>query len=94
MSYGLTEIIHVYGFLSVFVTALTFRHAHREHDFHHEMHTIVEQIERLVMMILLILFGGALVTGLLASVTWVDAVAAAVILLVVRPITGWIGLIG
>ncbi|GAA0746987.1 cation:proton antiporter [Sphingomonas trueperi] len=94
VSYGLTEAIHVYGFLAVFVTALTFRHAHREHDLHHEMHTIIEQVERLVMMILLILFGGALVSGLLAAVTWIDAAVAAVILLVIRPLCGWIGLLG
>lgn len=94
VSYGLTEIVHVYGFLAVFVTALTFRHAHREHDFHHEMHTIIEQVERIVMMVLLILFGGALVSGLLSGLTWIDAAVAAVILLVIRPVAGWIGLLG
>lgn len=94
VSYGLTEIAHVYGFLAVFVTALTFRHTHREHAFHHEMHTIIEQLERLVMMALLILFGGALVSGLLAHVGWVDIGIAATILLVVRPLAGWIGLLG
>ena len=65
VSYGLTEIIHSYGFLSVFVTALAFRHSHRAHDFHREMHDVTEQIERLAMMVLLLLFGGALVSGLL-----------------------------
>ncbi len=94
VSYGLTEIIHVYGFLAVFVTALTFRHTHREHDFQNEMHDLTEQIERLVMMVLLILFGGALVSGLLAAVSWIDVAVAAVILLVIRPVAGWIGLLG
>lgn len=94
VSYGLTEIIHVYGFLAVFVTALTFRGAHRDHEFQDEMHAITEQIERLAMMVLLILFGGALVSGLLSPVTWIDGVVALAILLVIRPITGWLGLIG
>ncbi len=94
VSYGLTEIVHVYGFLAVFVTALTFRSAHRDHDFQDEMHAITEQIERLAMMVLLILFGGALVSGLLTPVGWIDGVFALVLLLVVRPLTGWIGLIG
>jgi NhaP-type Na+/H+ or K+/H+ antiporter len=94
VSYGLTEILHVYGFLAVFVTALTIRHTHREHAFQADMHAITEQIERLAMMVLLILFGGALVSGLLASVTWADALVAGVILLVVRPITGWLALLG
>lgn len=94
VSYGLTEVIHAYGFLAVFVTALTFRHAHRQHDFHSEMHAMTEQIERLAMMALLTLFGGALVSGLLAPVTWLDVIAAAAILLIVRPVSGWIGLLG
>ncbi|WBH18158.1 cation:proton antiporter [Sphingomonas radiodurans] len=94
ISYGLSEMVHVYGFLAVFVTALTIRHTHRDHEFQREMHALTDQIERLVMMALLLLFGGALVTGLLASVTWVDAVVAAVVLLVIRPLAGWIGLIG
>ncbi len=94
VSYGVTEILHVYGFLAVFVTALTVRHTHREHDFQADMHAITEQIERLAMMVLLILFGGALVSGLLAPVTWTDAAVALVILLVVRPVTGWLGLLG
>lgn len=94
VSYGLTEIVHVYGFLAVFVTALTFRHTHREHQFQADMHAIAEQIERLAVMVLLILFGGALVSGLLAPVTWMDAIFALVILLVVRPVTGWLALMG
>lgn len=94
VSYGLTEIVHVYGFLAVFVTALTFRCTHREHDFQLEMHAMTEQVERLAMMVLLILFGGALVSGLLASVGWIEAGAALIILLVIRPLTGWIAMIG
>ncbi|MHA6769012.1 cation:proton antiporter [Sphingobium ummariense] len=94
VSYGLTEIIHVYGFLAVFVTALTFRHTHRDHDFQGEMHAITEQVERLAMMMLLILFGGALVGGLFANVTATDIGFAVVLLLIVRPLTGWLGLLG
>lgn len=94
VSYGLTEIVHVYGFLAVFVTALTFRSAHRDHEFQDEMHAITEQIERLAMMVLLILFGGALVSGLLKPITSVDVVVAFAVLLVIRPVTGWIGLLG
>ena len=76
------------------MTALTFRHTHREHDFHHDMHDVTEQIERLAMMVLLLLFGGALVSGLLASVSWIDIGVALAILLVIRPVTGMIGLTG
>ena len=94
VSYGLTEIIHSYGFLAVFVTALSFRHTHRSHNFQREMHDLTEQIERLAMMVLLILFGGALVSGLLTPLRWSDIGVAVTILLLVRPITGLLGLAG
>lgn len=94
VSYGLTEMIECYGFLAVFITALTLRQAHREHDFHREMHDVTEQVERLAMMILLVLFGGALVSGLLAPLRAIDVVAALVILLIIRPFAGLIGLLG
>lgn len=94
ISYGLTEMVHCYGFLAVFVTALTLRHAHREHDFQREMHDVTEQVERLAMMILLILFGGALVSGLLAALQPIDVLLALACLLVVRPLAGLIGLVG
>lgn len=94
VSYGLTEMVDCYGFLAVFVTALTLRRSHHDHDFHHEMHDITEQIERIAMMVLLILFGGALVNGLLDALRWTDVLAAAAIILVVRPVTGLIGLLG
>ena len=94
VSYGVTEMLDCYGFLAVFVTALTLRRSHRDHAFHHDMHDITEQVERIAMMVLLILFGGALVSGLLSALRWQDAVAALAIILVVRPIAGLAGLAG
>jgi sodium/hydrogen antiporter len=94
VSYGLTELIHCYGFLAVFVTALALRHSHRQHDFHREMHDITEQVERLAMMVLLLMFGGAIVSGLLKPLTMADVGLALVTLLIVRPVAGLVGLIG
>jgi len=94
VSYGLTEMVDCYGFLAVFVTALTLRHAHRHHDFHREMHDITEQVERIAMMVLLLLFGGALTSGILRSLHPMDVLAAVAIILLVRPVTGLIGLSG
>jgi NhaP-type Na+/H+ or K+/H+ antiporter len=94
ISYGLTEMFEGYGFMAVFVTALVLRRSHRDHDFNHQMHALTEQVERLAMMVLLILFGGALIGGLLAPLIWQDWLAAFAIILVVRPVTGLIGMIG
>ncbi len=49
------------------------------------MHAITEQIERIAMMVLLVLFGGALIDGLLQPLRWQDWLAAITIILVVRP---------
>jgi len=94
ISYGVSELIHCYGFFAVFVTALTLRGAHRDHEFQRDMHDITEQVERIAMMVLLLAFGGSLVTGLPAPVGWTEILAAVLILFVVRPLTGLFGMIG
>ena len=94
ITYGVAEGVHAYGFLSVFVCALTLRHSHREHVFQREMHDVAEQVERLAMIALLLLFGGALVSGVLSPLSWSDAAFAALVLLVVRPLAGMVALAG
>ena len=59
-----------------------------------EMHDFSDQFERLLMMLLLVLFGGALANGLLDALTWTDAAIGLAILLVVRPVAGLIAMIG
>jgi NhaP-type Na+/H+ or K+/H+ antiporter len=94
ISYGVTELCEGYGFLAVFVTALALRRSHRDHEFNHQMHTLTEQVERIAMMVLLILFGGALINGLLEPLGWGDWLVAFAIILIVRPLSGMIGMIG
>ncbi|QJU59185.1 sodium:proton antiporter [Sphingomonas sp. AP4-R1] len=92
--YALCELAGCYGFLGVFVAALAIRHAHRSHAFQREMHDFTEQIERIAMMAGLLLFGGALVNGLLSPLGWREVLAAILILFAVRPIAAMIGLLG
>jgi NhaP-type Na+/H+ or K+/H+ antiporter len=91
--YGATELIGGYGFLAVFVAALAVRASEPEHEYHEKLHDFAEELERLLMMALLVLLGGAVAAGgLLREVdVWVVAFAAAAIF-VVRPLAGWIGL--
>ncbi|MHA7293531.1 cation:proton antiporter [Arthrobacter sp. HLT1-21] len=92
LAYGAAELVNGYGFLAVFVCACTIRAAERSHGYHRVLHNFVDQIERLLTVIILVLLGGAVARGLLAGVGWTEILALAVILLVIRPITGWIGL--
>lgn len=94
LAYAVTELAHGYGFLAVFVCGLTIRAWERDNDFHKEMHDFSDQLERLLMMLLLVLFGGALANGLLDALTWTDALIGLAILLVVRPVAGLIAMIG
>jgi sodium/hydrogen antiporter len=94
LAYGLTEMVHGYGFLAVFVAALTLRHRERSHHYRGRLHEFAEQIERLFMMILLVLFGGAIAGGLLEPLTWPGALVGLACLLLVRPLAGLAGLIG
>ena len=93
IAYGVTEMMHGYGFLAVFVSALAIRAAERQHDYHDRLHDYAEQTERLLMMVLLVLFGGALAGGLLDSLTWAGAAAALLFLFVVRPGAGMLALL-
>lgn len=94
IAYSVTEMIHGYGFLAVFICALVIRGSERDHDFHQEMHDFSDQIERLLMMLLLVLFGGALANGLLSSLSWTDALIGVVVVFVVRPVAGLIAMTG
>ena len=94
VAYACTEVFQGYGFLAVFVTGLVLRDTERDHEYHEALHDFAEQIERLLMMLVLVLFGGAIALGLFASVTWTDVLAAGAIVFVIRPLAGWLSLVG
>lgn len=94
LAYGVAELAEGYGFVAVFVCAVTLRAAERQHEYHRVLHSFVEQIERLLTVGILVLLGGAVARGLLAGVGWREVAVAAAVLLVVRPLAGWVGLAG
>ena len=92
--YGVTELVHGYGFLAVFVAAVTLRQRQAAHEFHGVMHDFADTLERIASLLFLLLLGGAAVDGALSGLTVGGAVAAVAIVLIVRPVAGWIGLLG
>ncbi|PXW75205.1 sodium/proton antiporter (CPA1 family) [Blastomonas natatoria] len=93
--YALTEFAHGYGFLAVFIAGLILRRSAEGDDFNSELHDFADETERLVMMVLLVLFGGMLTGGeLLSDIGWTNVLVAALVLLVIRPVIGYLGLIG
>ena len=92
--YGTTELAHGYGFLAVFVAAVTIRNQERDHEYQQVLHDFAETVERLASVVFLILLGGAIVEGALGALTWAGVAVAVAIVLLVRPVAGWIGLLG
>ena len=92
--YGLTELIHGYGFIAVFVAAVTLRNYEFENEFHKDLHDFSDQVERILVAVVLLVFGGSLVHGILDSLTWPMAIVGLIFIVIIRPLSGMIGLIG
>ncbi|GJE17860.1 cation:proton antiporter [Methylobacterium marchantiae] len=94
LTYAVVEAVHGYGFVGVFVAALAMRWSDRGNDYHHALHGSAEAFERLAMMVLLVGFGLAIGAGLLQGIGWQGVAFAFLVIFVVRPLCGWISLIG
>ncbi|HEY9144817.1 MAG TPA: cation:proton antiporter [Arenimonas sp.] len=92
--YGVAELCHAYGFLAVFVAALVVRQKEQDHDYHDVLDSFAQQCEKLLMAVMLLLLGGALASGILSELTGRGIVFALVFVLLVRPVAGWLGLLG
>jgi len=90
--FGITELLKGYGFIAVFVAAITLRSYERGHRYHKRLHDFTDQIERLLIGIMLILFGGSLVNGIMSSLNWKLVIFAFAFILLIRPVTAMISL--
>lgn len=86
--YGLTELVWGYGFIAVFVTAITLRNYELHHKYHRKLHDFTEQTERILVAIVLVLFGGMLVHGILTALTSNMIWLGIGVVLLIRPLTG------
>lgn len=96
LSFAAAELIHSYGFIAVFVAAITFRHAETDHHYHKQLHDFAEQSEGLIMTLVIfclgLLAGQAITYNLLADANmWLLAL---LFLLLVRPVAGLLALTG
>lgn len=91
LCYGSTELIEGYGFIAVAVLGLTLRRIREEHQFHRQLHDFSESIEHALTALLLIALGSVLPV-LFTDLTWTHFVVALLLILVIRPLSGWIAL--
>ena len=92
--YGVAELAHGYGFLSVFVAAVAIRRYELDHEYHEVLHDFAETLERLASIVFLLLLGGSVVDGALEALTPAGIAVAVAAIVVVRPLAGWVGLLG
>jgi len=93
LCYGATELVEGYGFIAAFVAGLTLRRAEAQHEFHGTLHSFTLAIEHALTAVLLILIG-AVLPMLWPELDWRYAAIAVALLLVIRPLVGWLGLWG
>lgn len=95
-AYGVAELVHGYGFISVFLSALMFRRHEEDHEYHEGLHDFAEQTEGLLMSLVMVFFGIAL--GQILASQWAITGAVYLValagLLLIRPLAGWVSLAG
>jgi NhaP-type Na+/H+ or K+/H+ antiporter len=90
--YGLTEVLHGYGFIAVFVAALTLRSVESKHEFHGELHDFIGELEHILTWGVLLLLGASVTAGLLEPLTFSGVAIGVLLVFVVRPLVGWLSL--
>ncbi|MGZ9809762.1 cation:proton antiporter [Pseudoroseicyclus sp. H15] len=93
LCYGSTELLEGYGFIAVAIMGLTLRRVEEDHAFHRRLHDFSESIEHALTAVLLVGLG-LMLPDLMKSLAWQHVVIAVLLLVVVRPLSGWIGLAG
>ncbi|NDV01636.1 cation:proton antiporter [Pseudoroseicyclus tamaricis] len=93
LCYGSTELVEGYGFIAVAVMGLTLRRVEKDHAFHRRLHDFSESIEHALTAVLLVGLG-LMLPSLLEDLVWTHVVIAVLLLLVIRPLAGWISFAG
>lgn len=92
LCYGSTEMAEGYGFISVAILGLTLRRIEEEHHFHRRLHDFSESIEDALTALLLVALGSVLPL-LFADLNWTHFIVALLLLVIIRPVSGWIALL-
>lgn len=94
-TYGVTELLHGYGFLAVFFAGFSLRYYEKvSGDYKKKLHDFVSEIEHLLLVVWIILFGASILNGILGLTDWKGVVFALAFVLIIRPLAGLIGLWG
>lgn len=94
-TYGISELLHGYGFLAVFFAGFSLRYYEKvSGGYKKKLHDFVTEMEHLLLVIWIVLFGGSIMNGILTLTDWRGILFAFIFVLVIRPLSGLIALIG
>ncbi len=71
---------------------MTLRSAERGHEYHIYMHQVIERLELLLTLVVLLLLGLSMTNGLLRSLPWESVALAVLLVFVIRPAAGLVGM--
>ncbi len=93
--YSVTELCHGYGFLGVFIASITLRYSDSlRENYKNKMHNFVDELERLLLVVWIIIFGGSVMNGVLTISAWPGLAFALILLFVIRPVAGILSMAG
>ena len=95
ISYGVAEISNTYGFLSVFFTGLFAQyhmHIKSANSLSDPNLNFIINIEKFLIVFWIIFFGGSIMAGILGQITLATLLFSISLVLVIRPLMGYIGL--
>ncbi|SDK89140.1 sodium/proton antiporter, CPA1 family [Salinimicrobium catena] len=94
-TYGISELLHGYGFLAVFFAGFSLRYYEKvSGDYKKKLHDFVHEVEHLLLVVWIILFGGSIMNGMLTLTDWRGITFAFIFVLLIRPLAGLIALAG
>lgn len=94
-TYGVSELLHGYGFLAVFFAGFSLRYYEKvEGDYKKKLHDFITEMEHLLLVVWIVLFGGSIFNGILEITDWRGIVFAFLFVLVIRPLAGLMALAG
>jgi len=96
-SFALVEVLNGYGFIAVFFTGILSQyHNHKQKNDHNKQEILLfnEEIEKFLIVLWTLLFGGFLVSGILDYLGMKEVLLVFMLILILRPVSGRIGLVG
>jgi sodium/hydrogen antiporter len=94
LPYAVCEILGGYGFIAVFVSAATFSNSEHVVEHMDNLHDFTEEIEGIFVAFLFVLIGVYLASNYESMLTYGIMLTATLMIFVVRPLSGFISLIG